>query len=208
LWGTNNEHFEILKKRFPKLKIVARGTQVKVLGDEQETAAFAAKFEQLLQHLEKYNRISSSDFEQILNAEKDSPGEGSDAAREIGLGDVILYGPKGDKVRARSENQLRTVEGAYQYDILFSIVPAGSGKAHTAVALAVRARKNKEFKRIILTWPAVPEREQLRFLLGDLMKKPDPFLRPLYEAIDDIILHVKLRVYLENRTIEVAPLAF
>jgi len=208
LWGTNNEHFEILKKRFPKLKIVARGTQVKVLGDEQETAAFAAKFEQLLQHLEKYNRISSSDFEQILNAEKDSPGEGSDAAREIGLGDVILYGPKGNKVRARSENQLRMVEGAYQNDILFAIGPAGTGKTYTAVALAVRALKNKEVKRIILTRPAVEAGENLGFLPGDLKEKIDPYLRPLYDALDDMIPQEKLRVYLENRTIEVAPLAF
>ncbi|HEY9561610.1 MAG TPA: PhoH family protein, partial [Anseongella sp.] len=178
LWGTNNEHFEILKKYFPKLKIVARGTQVKVLGSDNEIALFNTRFDQLLKHLEKFSRISAADFEQILRQEQ-SAGADREAVREVGLGEVIVYGPHGNMVRARSENQLRMVEGAYKNDIVFAIGPAGTGKTYTAVALAVRARKNKEVKRIILTRPAVEAGENLGFLPGDLKEKIDPYLRPL-----------------------------
>lgn len=208
LWGTNNENFEILKKHFPKLKIVARGTQVKVLGDEKETELFNTKFEQVLHHLDKYNRITTDDLEQLLDLEREVPANGTGAAREAEKGEVIVYGPHGNMVRARSENQHRMVEGARRNDIIFAIGPAGTGKTYTAVALAVRSLKNKEVKRIILTRPAVEAGENLGFLPGDLKEKIDPYLRPLYDALDDMIPQEKLKVYLENRTIEIAPLAF
>ena len=210
LWGPNNDHFEIIKKQYPKLKIVARGSEVKVLGDEQELTAFQEKFDRLVQHLEKYESLNANDVERILGTKPkpaSSTGEPA-AADKFASGEVLVFGPNGVMVRARTTNQHRMVDGIGKNDILFAIGPAGTGKTYTAVALAVRALKNKEIKRIILTRPAVEAGENLGFLPGDLKEKIDPYLRPLYDALDDMIPAEKLKLYLENRTIEIAPLAF
>jgi phosphate starvation-inducible protein PhoH and related proteins len=209
LWGANNDHFEIIKKQFPKLKLVARGSDLKVLGDEQEITAFQEKFDQLLQHVEKYESLNITDLERILGSKvQDREVTGDANGDKSGGGEVIVYGPNGILVKARTANQRRMVSSISRNDIVFAIGPAGTGKTYTAVALAVRALKNKEIKRIILTRPAVEAGENLGFLPGDLKEKIDPYLRPLYDALDDMIPAEKLKTYLENRTIEVAPLAF
>jgi phosphate starvation-inducible PhoH-like protein len=210
LWGPNNDHFEIIKKQYPKLKLVARGSEVKVLGDEQELTIFQEKFNHLVQHVEKFDSLNVNDVERILGAKPSAKataaGEGT--TDKFASGEVLVFGPNGIMVRARTPNQHRMVESLSKNDILFAIGPAGTGKTYTAVALAVRALKNKEIKRIILTRPAVEAGENLGFLPGDLKEKIDPYLRPLYDALDDMIPAEKLKLYLENRTIEIAPLAF
>ena len=211
LWGPNNDHFEIIKKQYPKLKIVARGNDVKVLGDDHEISVFQEKFTQLLQHVEKYESLNITDIERIIGGKSlaTSTAESSDAASDKSTtGEVIVFGPNGVMVKARTANQRRMVDTISKNDILFAIGPAGTGKTYTAVALAVRALKNKEIKRIILTRPAVEAGENLGFLPGDLKEKIAPYLRPLYDALDDMIPAEKLKLYLENRTIEIAPLAF
>lgn len=207
LWGSNNEYFEIVKKQFPKIKLVARGNELKVLGDEAELKHFQQKFDELLAHIDKFQSLSLNDLEHIFGAnggkaESDNPSE------KINGSDPIVFGPNGIVVKARTANQRRMVDSIQKNDVLFAIGPAGTGKTYTAVALAVRALKNKEIKRIILTRPAVEAGENLGFLPGDLKEKIDPYLRPLYDALDDMIPAEKLKLYLENRTIEIAPLAF
>jgi phosphate starvation-inducible PhoH-like protein len=208
LWGPNNDHFEIIKKQYPKLKIVARGSEVKVLGDEHEIQIFKDKFSHLLHHVEKYENLSITDIERILGAKASNIPLPDQTTDKFATGEVLVFGPNGVMVRARTANQRRMVECINVSDILFAIGPAGTGKTYTAVALAVRALKNKDIKRIILTRPAVEAGENLGFLPGDLKEKIDPYLRPLYDALDDMIPADKLKVYLENRTIEIAPLAF
>ncbi|MBC6110355.1 PhoH family protein [Pedobacter fastidiosus] len=207
-WGPNNENYEMIKGAFAKLKIVARGSGVTVLGDEQELKSFEEKFNELVAHMEKYSSLSNNDVESILGAkaagvEKKVVGEPGG-----GGGEVIVFGTNGLLVKARTANQRKMVTSIGKSDILFAIGPAGTGKTYTAVALAVRALKNKEIKRIILTRPAVEAGENLGFLPGDLKEKIDPYLRPLYDALDDMIPAEKLKFYIENRTIEIAPLAF
>ncbi|EDM38146.1 phosphate starvation-inducible protein [Pedobacter sp. BAL39] len=211
-WGTNNEHYELIKNAFPKLKVVARGTEVKVLGDEKELKVFEQKYNLLLNQLEKYSSLTGNDVESILSSKR-APAEtevapDKPAASSSGGGEVIVYGTNGLMVKARTVNQRRMVDSIAKNDVLFAIGPAGTGKTYTAVALAVRALKNKEIKRIILTRPAVEAGESLGFLPGDLKEKVDPYLRPLYDALDDMIPPDKLKLYIENRTIEIAPLAF
>lgn len=207
LWGPNNDHFEIIKKQYPKLKIVARGSEVKILGDDAELTIFQEKFQHLLDHVEKYENLNITDLERILGSKIDTTK--ADAATDkFASGEVIVFGPNGVMVKARTANQRKMVESIGRSDILFAIGPAGTGKTYTAVALAVRALKNKDIKRIILTRPAVEAGENLGFLPGDLKEKIDPYLRPLYDALDDMIPAEKLKTYLENRTIEIAPLAF
>jgi phosphate starvation-inducible PhoH-like protein len=211
LWGPNNDHFEIIKKQYPKLKIVARGSEVKILGDEQEIAFFKERFDRLLEHVEKFETLNITDLERVLGTKAkslDAAATPETNADKFASGEVIVFGPNGVMVKARTANQRKMVECINQSDILFAIGPAGTGKTYTAVALAVRALKNKEIKRIILTRPAVEAGENLGFLPGDLKEKIDPYLRPLYDALDDMIPAEKLKVYLENRTIEIAPLAF
>jgi phosphate starvation-inducible PhoH-like protein len=207
-WGANNEHYELVKAAFPKLKIVARGNDVKALGDEAELKAFEQKFEQLVAHLEKYRKLSSNDVEAILGSKKSASATEETPTSATNNGEVIVFGNHGLMIKARTANQRRMVDSIAKNDVLFSIGPAGTGKTYTAVALAVRALKNKEIKRIILTRPAVEAGESLGFLPGDLKEKVDPYLRPLYDALDDMIPPDKLKLYLENRTIEIAPLAF
>lgn len=210
LWGPNNDHFEIIKKQYPKLKIVARGSEVKVLGDDNELNIFQEKFTHLINHVEKFENLNITDLERILGSRNNNNTTTAEpaAADKFASGEVIVFGPNGIMVRARTTNQRRMVDSINKSDILFAIGPAGTGKTYTAVALAVRALKNKEIKRIILTRPAVEAGENLGFLPGDLKEKIDPYLRPLYDALDDMIPAEKLKVYLENRTIEIAPLAF
>lgn len=210
LWGPQNEHFELIRKYFPKLKLIARGTDLKVLGDKEEINVFKGKFEAILHQLEKYNHIGYNDIETVLGATPAvKTGESMvEKAAAPFSGEPIVYGPNGIIVKARTANQRRMVDSIVKNDILFAIGPAGTGKTYTAVALAVRALRNKEVKRIILTRPAVEAGENLGFLPGDLKEKVDPYLRPLYDALDDMIPSEKLKVYLENRTIEIAPLAF
>ncbi|MBC7567700.1 MAG: PhoH family protein, partial [Pedobacter sp.] len=210
-WGPNNEHYEIIKSAFPKLKVVARGTEVKVLGDEHELKNFENKYNQLIAHLDKYSSLTASDVETIVASRKSFSVEETAAEKPAptgGGGEVIVFGTNGLMIKARTANQRRMVESISKNDVLFAIGPAGTGKTYTAVALAVRALKNKEIKRIILTRPAVEAGENLGFLPGDLKEKVDPYLRPLYDALDDMIPAEKLKLYLENRTIEIAPLAF
>jgi len=205
-WGPNNENYEMMKGAFAKLKIVARGTEVKVLGDEQELKAFEQKFKELTAHLEKFSSLTNNDVESILGAK--APSLAKAAEPTGGGGEVIVFGTNGLLVKARTANQRKMVSSISKNDILFAVGPAGTGKTYTAVALAVRALKNKEIKRIILTRPAVEAGENLGFLPGDLKEKIDPYLRPLYDALDDMIPAEKLKFYIENRTIEIAPLAF
>ena len=209
LWGPNNDHFEIIKKQYPKLKLVARGSELKVLGDDHELSVFDEKFNHLLNHVEKFENLNITDLERILGSSA-VPKVASEpsAGDKSTTGEVLVFGPNGILVKARTANQKRMVTAIDKSDILFAIGPAGTGKTYTAVALAVRALKNKEIKRIILTRPAVEAGENLGFLPGDLKEKIDPYLRPLYDALDDMIPAEKLKVYLENRTIEIAPLAF
>lgn len=208
LWGANNEHFETIKRHFPKIKIVARGNEIKVLGDENELASFNLRFSEVLNHVEKFQSLTSKDVEYILGAKISVTSSGEVVQERGGSGEAIVFGPNGIVVKARTANQRRMVESINKSDILFAIGPAGTGKTYTAVALAVRALKNKEIKRIILTRPAVEAGENLGFLPGDLKEKVDPYLRPLYDALDDMIPAERLKAYLENRTIEIAPLAF
>ena len=209
-WGSNNEHYELIKSAFPKLKVVARGNEVKVLGDEQELKSFESKYHKLIAHLEQYSSLTTNDIESILNSKRAVPTDeqAPEKASTGGGGEVIVFGTNGLMVKARTANQRRMVESINKNDVLFAIGPAGTGKTYTAVALAVRALKNKEIKRIILTRPAVEAGENLGFLPGDLKEKVDPYLRPLYDALDDMIPAEKLKLYIENRTIEIAPLAF
>lgn len=208
LWGPNNDHFEIIKKQYPKLKIVARGSEVKVLGDDHELNVFQEKFSHLLSHVEKFENLNITDLERILGSKVSAASSSEPVTDKFASGEVIVFGPNGVMVKARTANQRKMVDSINQSDILFAIGPAGTGKTYTAVALAVRALKNKEIKRIILTRPAVEAGENLGFLPGDLKEKIDPYLRPLYDALDDMIPAEKLKFYLENRTIEIAPLAF
>ncbi|HEY1024263.1 MAG TPA: PhoH family protein, partial [Sphingobacteriaceae bacterium] len=210
IWGPNNENFEAIKRQFPKVKIVARGNEVKVLGDEVELQSFHQKFQELLDHVDKYQSLNSNELERIIGTRetRTAEGEAGDGIKPSGGGEPIVFGPNGLVVKARTANQRRMVDSINKNDILFAIGPAGTGKTYTAVALAVRALKNREIKRIILTRPAVEAGENLGFLPGDLKEKIDPYLRPLYDALDDMIPPEKLKVYLENRTIEIAPLAF
>lgn len=208
LWGSNNEYFEVIKRQFPKIKIVARGNEVKVLGDEAEIAIFTSRFSNIIQHIDKYQSLSTNELERLLDAKISQQAEGEPVQTSSAGSEAIVFGHNGIVVKARTANQRKMVDSITKNDILFAIGPAGTGKTYTAVALAVRALKNKEIKRIILTRPAVEAGENLGFLPGDLKEKIDPYLRPLYDALDDMIPPEKLKVYLENRTIEVAPLAF
>ncbi len=209
IWGANNEYFEIFKKHFPKIKIVARGNEVKVLGDDKELNLFSQKFQEILNHVDQFQTLTISNLEQLLGTSIQVNSDPENPAAKSGAGaEAIVFGPNGVVVKARTANQRKMVDSIGKNDIIFAIGPAGTGKTYTAVALAVRALKNKEIKRIILTRPAVEAGENLGFLPGDLKEKIDPYLRPLYDALDDMIPADKLKVFLENRTIEIAPLAF
>ncbi len=204
-FGVNNGKLDLLKKKFPLLKILSRGTQIKLSGAPEQIESAKEKIEMLVQYLERNGHVSENYFEQILGGDD---AETVDNFIERNPNDVLVFGPNGKSVRARTANQKRMVSASDKNDIIFAIGPAGTGKTYTAVALAVRALKNKMVKKIILTRPAVEAGESLGFLPGDLKEKIDPYLRPLYDALDDMIPADKLGYYMSTRVIEIAPLAY
>lgn len=204
-FGVNNGKLDILKKKFPLLKILSRGTQVKLSGAPEQVENAKEKIELIVQYLERNGHLSENYFEQILGGDD---AETVDHFIDRNPNDILVFGPNGKTVRARTGNQKKLVAMTDRNDILFAIGPAGTGKTYTAVALAVRALKNKLVKKIILTRPAVEAGESLGFLPGDLKEKIDPYLRPLYDALDDMIPADKLGYYMSTRTIEIAPLAY
>ena len=201
-YGPGNKHLGQISLLFPKLKIVARGSSLKVIGESQEIERFEKKLGALFAYYAKYGHMSSVVIEQTMG--------GGFPSEEIPEGDkdVIVYGNNGNVVRARTVNQQKLVKLYQTKDLLFAVGPAGSGKTYTAIALAVRALKNKEVKRIILTRPAVEAGEKLGFLPGDVKEKLDPYLQPLYDALNDMIPVTKLSKYIEEGTVQIAPLAF
>ncbi len=204
-FGVNNGKLDLLKKKFPLLKILGRGTQVKLSGAPEHIENAREKIELVIQYIERNGHLSENYFEQILGGDD---AETIDHFIERNPNDVLVFGPNGKTVRARTINQKKMVSSSDANDIVFAIGPAGTGKTYTAVALAVRALKNKSVKKIILTRPAVEAGESLGFLPGDLKEKIDPYLRPLYDALDDMIPADKLGYYMSTRTIEIAPLAY
>jgi len=203
IYGVNDQHLNIIKKYFPKLKIIARGDELRVIGEETETEDFQKKFSLLLLSFDTFGKITDTDIDQIMGGE-----EGTAAQIATPTGNVLVHGRNGMIIKARTANQQRMVDESEKNDLVIAIGPAGTGKTYTAVAIAVRALKNKEIKRIILTRPAVEAGENLGFLPGDLKDKLDPYLQPLYDALRDMIPTQKLLSYLEDGTIEIAPLAF
>lgn len=204
-FGVNNGKLDLLKKKFPLLKILSRGTQIKLSGAPEQIESAKEKIELIVQYLQRNGHMSENYFEQILGGDD---AETVDHFVDRNPNDVLVFGPNGKTVRARTANQKLLVAKAEKNDIVFAIGPAGTGKTYTAVALAVRALKNKMVKKIILTRPAVEAGESLGFLPGDLKEKIDPYLRPLYDALDDMIPADKLGYYMSTRVIEIAPLAY
>ena len=202
-YGPSNTFLNQIGTYFPKLKIVGRGHKIKVSGPEESVIEFEDKLDGILAYVEKHKTLDQRAFDTLVQA--------SDAAREnytLLKDEVILHGPSGRIIKAKTPNQYKLIEASVDNDMVFAIGPAGTGKTYTAVALAVRALKNREVRRIILTRPAVEAGENLGFLPGDLKEKLDPYLAPLYDALRDMIPKEKLEFYLENKTIEIAPLAF
>lgn len=204
-FGVNNGKLDILKKKFPRLKILSRGTQIKLTGAPDQIEDAKDKISLAVQYLERNGHMSENYLEQILGGDDEKV---IDNFQERNPNDILVFGPNGKTVRARTVNQKLMVTTVDKNDIVFAIGPAGTGKTYTAVALAVRALKNKQVKKIILTRPAVEAGENLGFLPGDLKEKIDPYLRPLYDALDDMIPADKLGYYMTTRTIEIAPLAY
>jgi len=203
LYGPSNTFLKQIGTYFPKLKIVARGHKIKVSGPEEIVLEFEDKLDGILAYVEKHKILDQRAFDNLVQA--------NDAAKEnytLLKDEVILHGPSGRIIKAKTPNQYKLIESSIDNDMVFAIGPAGTGKTYTAVALAVRALKNREVRRIILTRPAVEAGENLGFLPGDLKEKLDPYLAPLYDALRDMIPKEKLEFYLENKTIEIAPLAF
>ncbi len=202
-FGQQNENIDLLKKHFPKLKIVARGSKIKVFGDQQLLDEFDKRFHMLTAHFVRYNTLDANEIERILSSNGKEDYESSDSSDEI-----LVHGVSGRLIKARTSNQRKLVDAVNHNDMVFAIGPAGTGKTYTGVALAVRALKNKQVKRIILTRPAVEAGENLGFLPGDLKEKLDPYMQPLYDALRDMIPNEKLVNFIENGTIQIAPMAF
>lgn len=205
IYGVNDLKLNIIKKHFPKLKLVARGYSLKIMGETSEINRFEKKLEMLTEHYHKTGLLTETVLERLLGPTGDNILESKEEALN---NDVILFGNNGLIIKAKTPNQRKMLASIVTNDMLFAIGPAGTGKTYTAVALAVKALKNKEVRRIILTRPAVEAGENLGFLPGDLKEKLDPYMQPLYDALSDMIPADKLNQYLENRTIQIAPLAF
>ena len=203
LYGANDQHLTMIKSLFPKIKIIARGDLIKIIGKDEDVDYFINRFNLLVIHLERYGSISSKVIEDIMLC----AGE-SDFIKNLNDSDVLVYGRNGLQIKAITANQKIMVKECENNDMIFAIGPAGTGKTYTAVALAVRALKNKEVRRIILTRPAVEAGENLGFLPGDLKEKLDPYLQPLYDALRDMLPQAKLQGFMEEGIIEIAPLAF
>ncbi|HPI53355.1 MAG TPA: PhoH family protein [Chitinophagaceae bacterium] len=204
-FGVNNNKFDILKRKFPLLKILSRGSLIKITGKAEDVDMAKEKIGLIVQYLEKNGHLSENYFSQILG---DDDGAIDEKIVEDPNNDIIVFGQNGKVIKAKTRNQKLLVNTTEKNDIIFAVGPAGTGKTYTAVALAVRALKNKSVKKIILTRPAVEAGESLGFLPGDLKEKIDPYLRPLYDALDDMIPADKLNYYMTNRIIEIAPLAY
>ena len=200
-YGINNAKFITLKEFFPKLKITARGDEIIIQGEENDIDVLVAKINALLEHYNKYNMLTIANLKRII-LEDNIVEDPEDPAS------IIVFGNNGKTIRARTPNQRKLVDLAKMNDLLFATGPAGSGKTYTAIALAVKALRNKEVKRIILSRPAVEAGESLGFLPGDMKEKVDPYLQPLYDALSDMIPPKKLTEYLETEIIQIAPLAY
>lgn len=201
LFGVNNSHIPIIKAHFPKLRIIARGTELIAKGSQEDLALFGVKMNKLIEHYNQYHHLTQTAIERLLQ-------EGEETKSSSQQSEVLVFGTGGAPIRARTVNQQRMVVEADDNDLVFAIGPAGTGKTYTAVALAVRALKNKEVKRIILTRPAVEAGEHLGFLPGDLKEKLDPYLQPLYDALRDMIPSDRLDMLMEKGVIQIAPIAF
>ena len=202
-FGPRNINIELLKRYFPKLKIVARGNKITAFGVEELLEEFDKRMEKLFSHFSSFNKLDENMIERILTSDSEEDYTTSNES-----GQVILHGVNGRLIKAQTSNQRKLVDAVRQNDMVFAIGPAGTGKTYTGVALAVKALKNKEVKRIILTRPAVEAGENLGFLPGDLKEKLDPYMQPLYDALRDMIPHEKLDNYIEKGIIQIAPLAF
>ena len=200
LFGANNKKFERLSNLFPSLKIIARGNAIKVIGNTEDILLFQQRFDTILKHVNQYDSLTISQLERIVLED-----DNSILSEE---NDIILHGQKGQIIKARTLNQRKMVKQSEENDMFFAIGPAGTGKTYTAVALAVRALKQKQVRRIILTRPAVEAGENLGFLPGDLKEKLDPYLQPLYDALLDMLPAERLADYSEQGIIQIAPLAF
>lgn len=198
-YGINNANIQLLKVLYPKLRLVARGNVIKVLGDEEEMCAFEENILKLEKHCAEFNALKEETILDIVKGNKPTTEQN---------GNVIVFSVTGKPIIPRSENQRKLVEGFSKNDMVFATGPAGSGKTYTAIALAVKALKNKEIKKIILSRPAVEAGEKLGFLPGDMKEKIDPYLQPLYDALQDMIPAAKLKEYMELNIIQIAPLAF
>lgn len=202
LYGANNQHLELIKRFFPKIKLIARGDQLKAVGPAAEITRFDIKMEELFAFLDKYNRLTPLELEGIL---LENAGFTDIEAMDD---DILIFGNNGKPIRARTPHQKEMVDKYRTHDLMVAIGPAGSGKTYIAVALAVRALRNREIKRIILSRPAVESGEHLGFLPGDLREKLDPYLQPLYDALLDMMPARKLKEYMEDNVVQIAPLAF
>jgi len=202
-FGLQNSNIQLLKKYFPKLKIVARGSKMKIYGDEDMLEEFDTRLNMLLEHFGKYNKLDENVIERILTSDTKADYETSAAS-----GETLVHGVGGKLIKAQTANQRKLVELTYKNDMVFAIGPAGTGKTYTGVALAVKALKEKQVKRIILTRPAVEAGENLGFLPGDLQEKLDPYMQPLYDALRDMISPEKLESFIEKGVIQIAPMAF
>ncbi len=198
-YGVNNSNMQLIRNLFPKLRMTARGSVIKVMGDDAETADFEKKVKELEAYCAKYNKLTE---EVILDIVK------GDKPRDMKADDVIIYGVNGRPISGRTSTQQRLVAAFQKNDLTFALGPAGTGKTYVAIALAVRALKNREVKKIILSRPAVEAGEKLGFLPGDMKDKIDPYLQPLYDALEDMIPAAKLKEYMETKVIQIAPLAF
>ena len=198
-YGVNNSNMQLIKTLFPKLRIVARGNVMKVIGEEEESELFLKKIREVENYCEEYNTLSEEVIVDIIKGK---------APTVVKQENLIIHGMNGKPITARSENQQRLVKAFEENDLVFATGPAGSGKTFIAIALAVRALKNKEARKIILSRPAVEAGEKLGFLPGEMKDKLDPYLQPLYDALQDMIPAVKLKEYMENNVIQIAPLAF
>lgn len=198
-YGVNNSNMQLIRNLFPKLRVAARGSVIKVIGDDEETARFEKKVKELEEYCAKYNRLTEEIILDVMHG---------DEPRELKSDGVIIYGVNGKPISARTPNQQLLVDTVIHNDLTFALGPAGTGKTYVAIALAVRALKNKEVRKIILSRPAVEAGEKLGFLPGDMKDKIDPYLQPLYDALEDMIPPVKLKEYMETNVIQIAPLAF
>ena len=198
-YGVNNANMQLIKNLYPKLRISARGSVIRVIGEETETADFEAKIKELSAYAEQYNTLTEEAILDIIKGE---------APKELKRDGVIIYGINGKPISARNANQQLMVESFAKNDLTFALGPAGTGKTYIAIALAVRALKNREVRKIILSRPAVEAGEKLGFLPGDMKDKIDPYLQPLYDALEDMIPSIKLKEYMESNVIQIAPLAF